>query len=251
VALAVWWGGHLLWGNPTMLRLPGAGYIDTVTVITSGFVPICLLAAYPLVSAGRRLLDLRRRPGGYHFSPAWRPAVTGALVGCGLLVAGAGAVRLLPILDVRPYVSPADLAAMAWLRANTPPTALVAGNGFGQEWGPEAVQGSDAGVWIPVLAGRRSALPPVPSYNERPAQANYISHAIALVRDTQAIQAADPASAAAGWADLRAAGVTHLYIGSRGGVLDPARLLAQPAQTRLAFHQDDVWIFALTPTNAP
>ena len=44
---------------------------------------------------------------------------------------------------------------------------------------------------------------------------------------------------------LRQQGITHLYLGSRGGVLDPAALLAQPDQVTLAFHLDDVWIFAL------
>ena len=246
MALAGWFAGHLLWSNPTAIRLPGAGYIDTVTVVTSGFLPVCLLAAYPLVGVGGWLLGLRRLPGGAAPSWAWRPAVAGLLVGAGLLVAGVGAVRLLPILDVRPYVTPADLVAMDWLRTHAPAQALVAGNGFGQLWGPEAVQGSDAGVWTPLLAGRPSTLPPVPAYNERPLSPGYIPQAIALVRATQAILGpSDTPDAGQGWADLRAAGVAYLFIGSRGGIMDPAVLLARPDQVGIAFHQDDVWVFAL------
>ena len=250
VALAGWFAGHLLWSNPTAIHLPGAGYIDTVTVVTSGFLPVCLLAAYPLVGLGGGLLGMRRLPGGAVPSRAWRPAMTGLLVGAGLLVALVGAVRLLPILDVRPYVTPADLAAMDWLATHTPAQTLVAGNGFGQLWGPEAVQGSDAGVWAPLLAGRPSTLPPVPAYNERPVAPGYIPQAIALVRATQAILGPPAApDAAQGWADLRAAGVAYLFVGSRGGVMDPAVLLARPDQVEVAFHQDDVWIFALRPAN--
>ncbi len=248
VALVVWFAGHLLWSNPTAIHLPGAGYIDTVTVVTSGFLPVCLLAAYPLVSVGGWLLGLRRLPGGAAPSPAWQPAVAGILAGAGLLVALGGAVRLLPILDVRPYVTPADLAAMQWLAGHTPAGTLIAGNGFGQQWGPEAVQGSDAGVWTPLLAGRPSTLPPIPAYNERPVSPAYIPQAITIVRDTQAILGpADSADALKGWADLRAAGVGYLFVGARGGILDPAVLLARPDQVQVAFHQDDTWVFAIRP----
>jgi hypothetical protein len=133
------------------------------------------------------------------------------------------------------------MAGMAWLRDHTAPTAVVAGNGFGQPWGPEAVQGSDAGLWVPVLAGRRGILPPIPSYNEQHAAPGYLRHAAQIVRATAAPDLAES------WTYLRQQGVTHLYIGSRGGVMDPAPLLALPEQVRLAFHQDDVWIFELRP----
>ncbi len=239
VLLAVWFGLHLLWSNPTLLPLPGAGYLDTVTVATSGFIPVCLLAAYPLVGAGGWLLRGARR--GPLADPAWRALVRAALLVAGALVVVLGAARLLPILDVRPYVTAQDMAGMAWLRANTPPTAVVAGNGFGQPWGPEAVQGSDAGLWVPVLAGRRGILPPIPAYNEQLADPGYLRHAAQIVRATAAPDLAES------WTYLRQQGVTHLYIGSRGGVMDPEPLLALPEQVRLAFHQDDVWIFELLP----
>ncbi|MGI8587360.1 MAG: hypothetical protein ACR2M0_06665 [Chloroflexia bacterium] len=237
--LAVWFGLHLLWSNPTLLHLPGAGYLDTVTVATSAFIPVCLLAAYPLVWAGRVLLRLAARP------PA-ALAVRTFLGVAGLLVAVVGAESLLPILDVRPYVEPQDMAGMRWLTANTPAGALVAGNGFGQPWGPEAVQGSDAGVWTPVLARRASTLPPVPAYNERLADPAYLRHAVQVVRSTDTLtRLPNTPDAANAWAYLRAQGVGYIYIGSRGGVMDPQVLLAQTDQVRLVFHQDDVWIFSL------
>src|SRR5207249_1290803 len=67
-----------------------------------------------------------------------------ALVVVALLVGAYGGLRALPILDVKPYVQPQDQAVLGWLRDHSPPDALVLGNGFGQLWGPEAVQGSDA-----------------------------------------------------------------------------------------------------------
>jgi hypothetical protein len=54
----------------------------------------------------------------------------------------------------------------------------------------------------------------------------------------------DPAN----WAILRAAGVTHIFVGSRGGNhLDTSVLLAHPEQATLVYHQDDSWLFALNP----
>jgi hypothetical protein len=264
--------------------LPGAGYIDAVTVATSSFIPVCLLAAYPLVGFARLLIqapaiffstqrrkdaktqngdllpgadDLARekapsksprlRVSAVNFldrhKAAWAAAVQGALAVGGVLVLGIGAVRLLPILDVRPYVTAQDLAGMAWLRTHTSTTARVAGNGFGWPWGPEAVQGSDAGLWVPLLAGRAGTVPPIPAYNERPADRNYLRRTAQIVRALDAITNAPPAPTY--WRDLRQQGITHLYLGSRGGVLDPAPLLAQPDQATLVFHLDDVWIFAL------
>ncbi len=234
VALAAWLGLALLWSNPTAIALPGAGYVDAVTVATSSFIPVCLLAAIPLVALGRALLGGARTPAG-------RAALGTALATAACVLGLLAALRLLPILDVRPYVTPADLAGMTWLRTHTAPGALVLGNGFGWPWGPEAVQGSDAGVWTPVLAGRPSTVPPIPAYNERLADPAYLTRAADLVRASAAPAA--PAS----WATLRAAGVAYLFAGSRGGVLDPATLLALPQEVTPVFHQDGVWIFALRP----
>ena len=51
---------------------------------------------------------------------------------------------------------------------------------------------------------------------------------------------ADPASA--DW--LAAQGVTHLFVGARGGFLDPAQLSRNP-RLQLRFSQAGVFIFAL------
>ncbi|HUS13653.1 MAG TPA: hypothetical protein VM536_01430, partial [Chloroflexia bacterium] len=261
VLLAVWFRAHLLWsnptpqpgsgaqaldtwlwGNPTGLHLPGSGYLDTASVAISAFIPVCLLAAYPLCAAGAGLLQMVRA--------GWVPAVRGVLATGGLAAAVLGAGSLLPILDIKPYVAPQDLAAMHWMRASIPADALVLGNGFGWPWGPEAVQGSDAGVWAPVLAGRRSTLPPVPAYNERLADPGYLRQAAQIVRSADVImRSGGSPGAAAAWAYLRSLGITHLYLGSRGGFLDPAVLLAAPDQVHPAYHTDDVWVFALTATS--
>jgi hypothetical protein len=53
------------------------------------------------------------------------------------------------------------------------------------------------------------------------------------------------------WADplvadlLREQGVTHLFVGARGGFLDPADLARNPEMT-LLYGRDGVFVFALT-----
>jgi hypothetical protein len=52
------------------------------------------------------------------------------------------------------------------------------------------------------------------------------------------------------WADplvaeqLRAEGVTHLFIGARGGFMEPAELAKNP-EMRLLYGKDGVFVFAL------
>jgi hypothetical protein len=250
ILLGLWTGLHLLLGNPTALPLPGSGYVDITTVVTSAFFPLCMLAAFCILDFGFWIVQLITRIAGPRLpeDPKSKiqnlklPVAT-SLVVAGLLVGAYGGLRLLPILDVKPYVMPQDRAVLGWLREHSPPDALVLGNGFAWPWGPEAVQGSDAGLWVPLLGGRRSTVPPIPAYNERLADPTYLQQAANYVRASAGRALDSPDN----WANLRRWGVTHIYIGSRGGALDPNVLLSHPDQIRLAYHVDDAWLFELTP----
>ena len=46
------------------------------------------------------------------------------------------------------------------------------------------------------------------------------------------------------WTALKAAGVTHIFVGSRGGALDIPTLLATD-HTRLLYHRDGAFVFEL------
>jgi hypothetical protein len=234
----LWSGFHLLLGNPVALPLPGSGYVDINTVAQSLFLPVSLLAGFWIVDCG--LWILQRIPRSIQ-SALRTPQSALVLVALGLLVGGYGVLRALPALDVKPYVAPQDIAVLHWLRDHSPPDALVLGNGFGWPWGPPAVQGSDAGLWAPLIAQRRSTLPLMPAYNERLADPDYLSRAILIVQSSHATAPDSPQN----WDTLRAAGVDYIFVGSRGGTLDPAVFLAHPEQVTLVQHVDDAWLFAL------
>jgi hypothetical protein len=48
----------------------------------------------------------------------------------------------------------------------------------------------------------------------------------------------------ANWDGLKAAGITHIYVGSRGGAIYVPDLLKSP-EVREVFHKDAVWVFEL------
>ncbi len=236
VLLLAWWTAlHVLLGAPS--RLPGSGYVDSITVVTSAFLPLCLLAALTLVRGGAWLLT--RRPAGQRM--LLHPAGQTMMVAVGLLIGGYGALRALPLIEAWPFITAADRTALARLAATSPPQAQVLAAAFAYPWAPQTPQGADGGLWAPLLAGRAASVPMLPAYNERVPNADYFTQ-------TQQLAQAQPGLSAGrtdAWATVRAAGITYLYIGSRSTVLDPARLLAQPAQVTPVFHQDDAWLFRL------
>lgn len=132
------------------------------------------------------------------------------------------------------YVLPADEAAMPWIRQHTPPTARFLINT--EFWLANAAIGTDAGYWLPLLAGRETTMPPMYASDAEP---EYIEQVNALAR------AAEVAPTAPGtMAMLRAAGVTHVYIGQRGGSLQPEVLAADP-HFRPIYHQGPVWVLVV------
>jgi hypothetical protein len=133
-------------------------------------------------------------------------------------------------------VSPADRPALDWVVQNTPADAVFLINAW--EWLNGTWAGSDAGAWIWPLTGRRATLPTADyAYASLPFQAQ--------VNDLQArlIQIQDPADPAA-LALLREAGVTHVFIGARGGHFTPEMFLGRGPFT-LHFTNGAAWIFAM------
>ena len=238
--LAIWTAGHLLLGAP-LKWLPGSGYVDSITVATSAFLPVCLLAALALVRGGGWLL------AGTAGERQWavRPVGQATLVGLGLLIGGYGALRALPLIEAWPFITSADRTVLTQLGATSPPQAQVLAAAFTYPWAPQTPQGADGGLWAPLLAERASSVPMLPAYNERVHDGSYFTQTQQLAQAQPGLLAGQTAS----WATLRAAGITHIYIGSRSGtgspILDPARLLAQPDRVTLLTHQDDAWLFGV------
>jgi len=128
---------------------------------------------------------------------------------------------------------PEDTAALAWMAANLPSDARVAVNAW--QWLGETWAGSDGGAWLTPLTGLEATTPPVDHiYNAALfAQVRAFNAAAAAVEDW-----GDPAAAA--W--LRQQGVTHVFLGRRGGFIDPAQLSRNP-DLSLLFQRDGTFVF--------
>jgi hypothetical protein len=241
--LIVWlilfvWSSPYLWG----VRLPLAGYLDITTLMTGLWLPTAILAGYTLQEAAKWALSL-----GDTLSARAREIWVGVATRIGgavaLLLAVAALFHLGSWLDNKPYITEADMAAMRWMRGNVPSSAYVLANPFAFEWDKppnQSVHGSDAGLWVPLLAARGtgSSVPPLPAYNERKRSPNYID-------DLRNIIGFEPFEGRpADWEALKRGGATHLYVGSRGGAFNLSGLL-ESDDVELLFHRDAVWLFRL------
>jgi hypothetical protein len=157
-----------------------------------------------------------------------------ALVTVGMSVSAPVAARV----DSKPYIAPADLEALVWMRNNLTRDAKVAANPFAFPWSPHNVYGSDSGMWVPLVAGVPSTVPPLPAYNEQPADPAYLDNALQVVA-FEPITGRTP-----DWESLKRMGVTHIFSGTRGGAFDVPHLLTSP-QVTLEFQRDGAYLFAL------
>ncbi len=216
---------------PHVVGLPGSGVVNAFTASIALYVPVIPLAAYAL-GVSHTLIGM------------WRPRAARWLTTAALIVLSVWGARWQQRL-IDPYFqlfTPADDAAMRWIREHTPPEAVFHVNMF-PAYGGSLFAGSDGGWWIPLLTGRASTLPPLTYGSERGEppdlyrQVNELGYAL---RE-------HPLPSDEGIRLLRARGVTHVYLGAHVGQADPidaAALRDHPA-FRVVYEQDGVIIFEL------
>jgi hypothetical protein len=203
-------------------------YMDTISVVQSLFVPGSVVIG---LAAGRFMAADAPQIG-------WRHWLVGGVTAV-LCLAGARSISQI-VEPGAAYVLPQDLGAVAWVREQTPPDALFMVNTFAFPFTPDYIIGSDAGGWLPVLAGRRVVTAPMTYPIERSAIENYPQWIRRLAELNPALGTAEAA------AQLRDLGVTHVFIGQRGGPIPPDQLLASP-EYELAFQDGGVYVFRLLP----
>ncbi|MBK8904213.1 MAG: hypothetical protein IPM53_23740 [Anaerolineaceae bacterium] len=172
----------------------------------------------------------------------WRQRSLVRFAGILLLAVGGTAVTLfgvrqqITILNEQTLlVQPADIEALAWLDANLPAEATVAVNSW--LWLLSTWSGSDGGAWIVPLTGRQSSTPPADYiYNRELADfVRGFNETAVAVSDWRTPEAA-------AW--LREQGMTHIFIGVRGDMMDPAKLRQNPA-VELIYGRNGAFIFEL------
>jgi len=209
---ALWVALCLLTSDPGLLGMQGSWFVNGTSAAISYWLPaglyIGLGIGYVLRASIRRSGRIGRR--------RLRGAET--LLTVTLL---AGAVSALwsqaEILNRRTVlVFPSDLPAIAWARENLPEDSLVLVNT--EPWQGDISMGSDAGWWLTQTAGVRVTYPSV-LFTQGDAE-----YRAGVVRLAQRVQNADDLCAPEIIDVLRGAGVSHVFVGSRGGPLQPERL---------------------------
>jgi hypothetical protein len=159
--------------------------------------------------------------------------LTGALLTAALLF---GIRHQIGILNPQTILAQhEDLAGMAWVEANLPETTVL---GVGSwKWLGETWAASDGSAWIVPLTGHSVTTPPIDHvYNPD------------LFQEVRAFN--ETATAVTDWRDpvqadwLRGQGVTHIFIGKRGGYFDPAALAGNPKMT-LLYGRNGVFVFKI------
>ncbi len=225
--LALWAGLLLLALSGDYLGFPSIDLVNLNSYYITTFLPLALF----LGSVGAYFWRwLRQRPEPLQ------------LAGILLLALGGTAVTLfglqqqITILNEQTLLAqPADAKALAWLDDTLPEEAVVAVNSWlwlGSTW-----SGSDGGAWLVPLTRRQSSTPPADYiYNRDLADfVRAFNEEMATISDWSAPQTAT-------W--LREQGMTHIFIGARGGQMDPAELLKNPGATMI-YGRNGTFIFEL------
>ncbi|HSG15260.1 MAG TPA: glycosyltransferase family 39 protein [Anaerolineae bacterium] len=209
------------------LGLPGTTLINLNSAYIVAFVPLALLLAIVASHLWRWL------SGRFRLLDNLLALAAGAGLTAILLF---GLRQQVTILNAVTILARApDAPGLAWLDDNLPQEATVAVNSWlwlGSTWA-----GSDGGAWIVPLTERASTTPPADYIYDRDLarQVNRFNEEASERSDWS-----DPA--AAQW--LKEQGVSHIFVGAKGGRFEPADLAKNPRMRQL-FGRDGVFIFEI------
>ena len=232
IASLLWTLALYLLGNAYILELPLLSFTNLGAVLIMLYLPLGLIVG----SATEEALTL--------CGPHWRKR-TAWLVIILVLVAGlvASRVRVTEIEPYRYFVTPEDVAAMDWIKENTPTDALFAVNTY--FWLPRAFHGTDAGYWIPYFTGRQTTAGVMPL---NLAEEDYRSRVVEMSRLVEQLEVDNTSLT-----ELQAMGVDYVYIGRRGDFSGPglsAAQLGQSENVKTLYQEGGVYILQIgSPDN--
>ncbi|MCA1553384.1 MAG: hypothetical protein LC737_03305, partial [Chloroflexi bacterium] len=217
--------------NPSWLGLPLLWILENFSALIALFVPLSILIALG-VSTVVQWVEAHGGARAFLVEPIATVAV--------LAVAFWSAPTMLNVVNPVTVLAEADdLTALNWIPANTPDNAVFLVNE--RLWLNPIYAGTDAGYWIPNLTGRRTTMPIV----------FYLMGPVSYWReDVNALAARIEASPdpddASFLAELRTRGVTHVYIGAKGGPL-PLDKFLQSSHYQQVYTVGNAHVFAIHP----
>ncbi|MBN1888306.1 MAG: hypothetical protein JW850_09960 [Thermoflexales bacterium] len=235
--------------NPSALGLPTTGLTSNASTLIILYLPFSVASGYlavtmydyvrAILASGRNVLAMDTSYTRHANTaeilrvPSW--FIPGIAVVVFALVAVWGTWQQIPIVNPLTVLArEPDLAAMAWIRANVPPSAVFLVKT--RLWMPGVYMGSDGGWWIPLLTGRQATFPPVLYMEASPEYVARVSELAQVVSETESLDGPEIRGLLRSW------GVTHVYIGAGGEGLAPWALAGSPYY-KLAYTNGAVWIF--------
>ena len=231
IAVAGWVAAMVLLANPGIIGLPPSWFINNHSVSITLFLPISILAAF----GARQIVALMA-----YCTPKRRQWVLGGLVACaivGLAVRGVWQFRDV-VNQSTNFATTADLPALAWASEHTPSDARFLINAA--PWLNQAYRGTDAGWWLLPLTGRWTSTPPSIYDYGSPAYVAEVAERSAQVASLQASEERKVDEI------VRRNGITHIFIGAKGGPLKPDMFWGRP-EYEAVYDQEGVTIFAVRP----
>jgi hypothetical protein len=230
LGLGLWAFVQVALANPYWwpVRLPVLGRVDLVTVLVGLCFPLAVGAAIAL-AAGLRAGHLRSARA------TWM--VAGAAAGVSTLV-GAWQLQTL-VTPANALVREADVAAAAWLRAQTPVDARLAVTSVLVPWAPDYVVGIDGGYWLPLLAARPTTVLPMLYAGERGVDSHAVGQMVAVARALR-----DAPGAPETVQLLQAAGVQYVYHSGHPGTPPLDGVLAS-GRYPVVYERDGVRVLAV------
>jgi hypothetical protein len=226
--------------NPELLGLSGSGLISSFAVLIAAYIVLAPLAGSGLALAADRLaaLHVRNVPA----FPGFPVQHAQPLLALALLVWGVSWQSRIADPQFQ-LLTPADAAAMEWIRHSTSDDARFYVNSF-TAYGDTVYAGSDGGWWLPFLSGRTSNLPNILYGIEAGTLPNLHQH---VFRENEGIQAYPINSPQAAEA-LLSAGYTYLYDGPSANPPNEYITVAQLADSpyfEQVYSRDGVTIWRL------
>lgn len=222
--LIMWCALTALLLNAHLLGLPNLGIIHNNSALIALFIPLSLSLGGLLTWVQKELCPVRW---------AWQITLTLVLVG-GLW----GAFTMRDVVNPTTVLAKsADVEAMRWIKAHTPPDAHFAVNIW--PWLGQIYAGSDGGYWLTLLTDRSSLLFPALYTSCLPkAEVARVTETLTAwyymnEMDDQMLR---------GW--LQENRITHIYIGANGGIASPQRF-SDLSFAQAIYQKDDVFIFEI------
>jgi len=201
IASLLWTVVLYLLGNAYVLGLPLLSFTNLGAVLVLLYLPIGLVVG----SAAEETVTLCRS--------RWRRRVAWLVIALALLASlAASRVRATETEPYSYFVTPEDIAAMDWIKQNTPTDALFAVNTY--FWLPRAPHGTDAGYWIPYFTGRQTTT------GVMLLSLGGSDHRSKIVEMSRMVEQLEVDNTSL--AELQAMGVDYVYIGRRGDFSGPS-----------------------------